>query len=78
MRRASIWVKFISKNSNTLEKSIVYLTLLLSFLAVDFISGQLISLTNPMHRITGQFVNKLLCDRALLTVSQYPVMHVST
>ena len=31
-------------------------------------SGQLISLTNPIHRIPGHFVNKpqiLFCDRAL-------------
>ena len=34
------------------------LTLLLSFADVDIISGQLISLTNPIHRILGQFVNK--------------------
>ena len=34
---ASMWVMFISKNSNT---------------------GQLISLTNPIHRIPGYFVNK--------------------
>ena len=37
---------------------------------MDFISGQLISLTNRIHRIPGQFVNKpgkgLFCDRALL------------
>ena len=29
-----------------------------TFAAVDFISGQLISLTNPIHMIPGQFVNK--------------------
>ena len=36
---------------------------------MDFISGHLISLTNPVHRIPDQFVNKpgwrLFCDRAL-------------
>ena len=45
------------------------LTPLLSFAAVDFISGQLISLTNPIHRIPGQLENKpgerLFCDRTL-------------
>ena len=49
---------------------IVCLILLLSFPALDFISGQLNSLINPIHRISGQFVNKpglrLFCDRALL------------
>ena len=38
---------------------------------MHFISGQLISLTNPMHRILGHFVNKpqiLFCDRALLII----------
>ena len=47
----------------------VCLTLLLSFPAMDFISGQLISLTNPQNRIPVQCVNKLgkrLCDRTLL------------
>ena len=71
---ASIWVMFISKSNDTLElrEHIVCLTLPLSFAAVDFISGQLISLTNPIHRIHGQFVKKtvfiiirLFCDRAL-------------
>ena len=42
---------------------------------MDFISGQLISLTNPIHRILGQFVNKpwkrLFCDRALLTITKF-------
>ena len=62
----------ISKDSDTLEiaEYIVCLTLLLSFTAVDFIPGQLISLTNPIHKIPGQFVNKpekiLLCDIAFL------------
>ena len=63
---ASIWGKFISKNSNTLK---IEHSLLLSFPAMNFISGQLISLTNPIHRILSQFVNKsqiLFCDRALL------------
>ena len=57
---ASIWVMFISKINNTLEiaEHIVSLTLLLSLAALDFISGQLISLTNPIHGILGQFVNK--------------------
>ena len=44
-------------------------TLLLSFPAMDFNSGQLNSLKNPIHRIPGLFVNKrqiLFCDRALL------------
>ena len=41
---ASIWVMFISKYSDTLE--------------IDFISGQLILLTNSIHKIPGLFVNK--------------------
>ena len=40
---------------------------------MDFISGQLISLTNPIHRIPVQRVNKLgkrlFCDKALLNLS---------
>ena len=41
---------------------------------MDFISGQLILLTNPIYRIPGhfKFVNKpqiLFCDRAFLTVN---------
>ena len=36
----------------------ICLTPLLSFCLMDFISGQLISLTNAIHRIPGQFVNK--------------------
>ena len=58
---------------------LIYLTLLLSFAAVDFISCQLISI----HRIPGQFVNKpgyrLLCDRALLTLmcEKYGLKQVS-
>ena len=55
---ASIWVMFISKNSDTLEIAENNLFILLSFAAVDIISGQLISLTNPIHRIPGQFINK--------------------
>ena len=56
---ASFWVMFISKNGDTLEiAEHSCLTLILSFAAVDFISGQLISLTNPIYRIPGQFVNK--------------------
>ena len=48
----SIWVKFISKNRNTLEiEHILLNSLLLSFPAMDFISGQLISLTNPIHNL---------------------------
>ena len=38
---------------------------------MDFISGQLISLKKPIHRIPSHFVNKLqilFCDRALLSV----------
>ena len=68
---ASIWGMFISKDRDTLE--IVRLTLLSSFPSMDFISGQLISLTNPIHRIQGQFVNKLqilFCDRALLKLHE--------
>ena len=43
---ACIWVMLISINSDTLEiRSIVCLTLILSFAAVEFISGQLISPT---------------------------------
>ena len=66
---ASIWVMFTSKNSDMFE--IAEHSLLLSFRAVGFISGQLISLTNPIHRIPCQFVNtpakRLFCDRALLS-----------
>ena len=53
---ASIWVTFISENSKEIEHSLLY-SLLLSFLAVDFISGLLISLTNPIQRIPGIFFN---------------------
>ena len=68
---AFIWVMFFIKNSDTLEIcGIVCFILLLSCLAMDFISGQLISLTKLIHKIPGQFVNKpgirLFCDRALL------------
>ena len=38
---------------------------------MDFISGQLFSMTNPIHRIPGHFVYKpqiLMCNRALLTL----------
>ena len=67
----SVWVKFIFNNSNMLEMehSLVCVTLLLSFPAMDFISGQLISLTNLIHRIPGHFLNKpqiLFCERAIL------------
>ena len=68
----SIWVMSISKNIDTLE---IEHSLLLSFPAMDFISGRLILLTNPIHRIPCQFVNKpgkrLLCYRVLLTKSVY-------
>ena len=54
----SIWVMFISKDSDmrTLDNC---LKLLLTLLTMDFISGQLISLTNPIHGIPVQYVNKL-------------------
>ena len=52
-----IWVMFISKNSNTLEIEHSLLNSL-SFPAMDFISVQLISLTNPIHSILAQFVHK--------------------
>ena len=38
---------------------------------MNFISGHLISLTNPIHRIPGEFGNKpqiVFCDRALLSL----------
>ena len=55
----SVTVMFISKNIDSLEiAGHVCLTLLLSFATVDFISSQLISQTNPIHRIPSQFVNK--------------------
>ena len=66
---ASIWKKFISKNSNTLEIEHSLLNSPIIINAMYFISGQLISLTNPIHRIPCQYVNKpqiLFCDRALL------------
>ena len=47
---------------------VVCLTLLLSFPVNGFISGQLISMTNPINRIASQFVNKPqipVCDRVL-------------
>ena len=73
---ASIWVMFITKNSDTcLIERLVCTTPLLLFSTMDFISGQLIPLTNPIHRILGQFVNKpgkkLFCNRALLKDNQY-------
>ena len=46
---ASNWVMFMSKS--LLNSPII-------IPAVDFISGQPMSLTNPFHRIPGQFVNK--------------------
>ena len=55
---ASVWVMYISKNSNMLKIQHSLLNSILTFPAMDFISGQLISLTNPFHRIPGQFVNK--------------------
>ena len=59
MPRASRTLLFGSslflKNNNTLEIEHSLLTLLLSFSAIDFISGQLISPTNPIHRISGSF-----------------------
>ena len=57
---ASIWVKFISKNNNRLgtENIIACVTVLLSFSAMDLISGQLISLSNPIHSIPCQLVNE--------------------
>ena len=56
---ASIWVMFISKNKDTFEiAEHSLLPVLLSFAAMGFISGQIISLTNPIHKIPGQFVNK--------------------
>ena len=75
---ASIWANHISKNSNTLDIEHSPLNSLLLFPAMDFISGQLISLTNRIHRILGQFVNKLqmlFCDRALSMwrVTVFPV-----
>ena len=54
---APIWVKSISKNSNTLRIEHSLLNSLLSFPAMDFIAGPLILLTNPIHRILGLFVN---------------------
>ena len=60
---AFILVKFISKNSNMLEiKHSLLNSPILSFPAMDFISGQLISLTNPIHRIPSQFLNRLFCE----------------
>ena len=56
---ASIWVMFISKNNYTLD--IAEHSLFNSPIIVrryGFHSGQLISLTNPIHRIPGQCVNK--------------------
>ena len=54
---------YLGRNSDTLEIE----HCLLNSPIMDFISGQL---TNPIHRITGQFINKpgkrLFCDRSLL------------
>ena len=55
---ASIWVKFISKISNTLEIEHSLLNSPIIIPYMDFTSGQLILLTDPIHRISGQFVNK--------------------
>ena len=60
---ASIWLTFIYKNSNTPEIEHGQLN------SPIIISGQLTSLTNPVHKIPGHVVNKLqilFCDRALL------------
>ena len=51
---SATWPSLPKKHSNGLNQTI---------------SGQLISLANPLHRFPGQFVNKprkrLFCDRAL-------------
>ena len=61
MRRASRTLLFVLclslKIATRLKERIVCLTLQLSSPAMDFISGQLISPTNPIHRIPGKFVN---------------------
>ena len=76
---ASIMVMFICKNSDTLEMKHSLLNSPIVILRYDFISGQLILLTNPIHRITGQCVNisgkRLFCDRALLSVHVYKKLH---
>ena len=71
---ASIWVMFISKNSDKLEiaKQTLFNYPIISFAAVDIISRQLITLIITLQRILGQFVNisgkRLFCDRALSRV----------
>ena len=45
--------KSVTDTSIWVIENIVCLTLLLSFPAMEFISGHLISLTNPIHRIPG-------------------------
>ena len=61
------WVLFIFKDKDTL---VIAFYSLLPFPTMDFIPGQLISLTNSIHKISGQFVNKpgkrLFCDKAPL------------
>ena len=58
---ASVWVTSISKNSDTLEIAeprLLNSPIIIPRYGFHFSSGQLISLTNPIHRIPGQFVNK--------------------
>ena len=59
---ASIWVMFISKNSNMLEikHSLFHSHIIINRFGFCFRSTDLIP------SIPGQFVNKLFCDRALL------------
>ena len=61
-RHGRFYLGKVSKNSNTpeIEHCPLNPPPLLSFPTMDFISGQLISPTNPIHRIPGQFVNTTL------------------
>ena len=56
---ASIWLKLISKISNTLdiEYSLLNSPVVILLYRFHFRSTDL-AVTNPIHRISGQFVNK--------------------
>ena len=81
---ASNWVMFISRNrdTRTLDQSILSrINSPIIIPSMDFISGQPISLTNPIHRIPVQCVNKLgkrlFCDRAILNCLDF-YLYIST
>ena len=68
---ASIWVMFIFKDSDTLEIENSLLnsptSIIIHHYGFHFRSTELSSLTQPIHRIPGQSVNKprkrLFCDK---------------